>query len=86
MKTKFILQKLLPDQVIDEDAIIDVPENYRQLLISGVLYNLTARPKYKDENIFAVNKQTFESEFQSLKFSYYNLESSYEGRDITFKF
>ena len=74
------------DQVIDENQIIDVPENYRQLIISGVLYNLTARPKYKDENIFAVNKQTFESEFQSLKFSYYNLESSYEGRDITYKY
>ena len=74
------------DQVIDEEAIIDVPENYRQLLISGVLYNLTARPKYKDENIFAVNKQTFESEFQSLKFSYHNLESSYESRDTTYKY
>ena len=63
-----------------------MPEYYRQLIISGVLYNLTARPNYKDENIFAVNKQTFESEFQSLKFSYYNLESSYEGRDITYKY
>ena len=74
------------DQVIDDDAIIDVPENYRQLLISGVLYNLTARPKYKDENIFAVNKQTFESEFQSLRSSYYNLESTYESRETTYKY
>tara|TARA_Y100000310_G_scaffold172071_1_gene172180 strand:+ start:543 stop:1289 length:747 start_codon:yes stop_codon:yes gene_type:complete len=74
------------DQVIGEDAIIDVPENYRQLLISGVLYNLTARPKYRDENIFAVNKQTFESEFQSLKFSYHNLESTYESRETTYKY
>ena len=74
------------DQVIDDAAIIDVPENYRQLLISGVLYNLTARPKYKDENIFAVNKQTFESEFQSLRSSYYNLESTYESRETTYKY
>ena len=74
------------DQVIDKAAIIDVPENYRQLIISGVLYNLTARPKYKDENIFAVNKQTFESEFQSLRSSYYNLESTYESRETTYKY
>ena len=74
------------ESVIDESAIIDVPENYRQLLISGVLYNLTARPKYKDENIFAVNKQTFESEFQSLRSSYYNLESTYESRETTYKY
>ena len=74
------------DQVVGENAIIDVPENYRQLLISGVLYNLTARPKYRDENLFAVNKQTFESEFQSLKFSYHNLESTYETRDVTYKY
>jgi hypothetical protein len=73
-------------QVVDENAIIDVPENYRQLLISGVLYNLTARPKYRDENLFAVNKQTFESEFQSLKSSYHNLESTYESRDTTYKY
>ena len=74
------------DQVVGENAIIDVPENYRQLLISGVLYNLTARPKYRDENLFAINKQTFESEFQSLKFSYHNLESTYETRDVTYKY
>ena len=74
------------DSVVDDQAIIDVPENYRQLIISGVLYNLTARPKYRDENIFAINKQTFESEFQSLKFSYANLESSYEKRDMTYKY
>ena len=74
------------DQVVGENAIIDVPENYRQLLISGVLYNLTARPKYRDENLFAINKQTFESEFQSLKFSYHNLESTYETRYVTYKY
>ena len=74
------------DSVVDDQAIIDVPENYRQLLISGVLYNLTARPKYRDENVFAVNKQTFESEFQSLRFSYANLESTYEKRDMTYKY
>ena len=74
------------EQVVDENAIIDVPENYRQLLISGVLYNLTARPKYRDENLFAVNKQTFESEFQTLKFSYHNLESTYESRETTYKY
>ena len=74
------------DQVVDDQAIIDVPENYRQLLISGVLYNLTARPKYRDENLFAVNKQTFESEFQTLKFSYHNLESTYESRETTYKY
>ncbi len=74
------------DQVLGENAIIDVPENYRQLLISGVLYNLSARPKYRDENLFTVNKQTFESEFKSLKFSYHKLESTYESRDTIYKY
>ena len=74
------------NQVIGLKSIIDVPENYRQLIISGVLFNLTARPKYRDENLFAVNKQTFESEFQSLKGSYHNLESTYESRETTYKY
>ena len=76
------------ENVINDQSVIDLPESYRQLLISGVLYNLTARPKYRDENIFAVNKQTFELEFQTLKDAYDGLDTSYlyETRETTYKY
>ena len=73
------------DQVTDKDQIVDVPETYRQLLISGVVIALTSRPKYKDVDIFNVNKEIFEREYTNLKFQYDNLEASYESRDMTYK-
>ena len=72
--------------VVDKEAIIDLPESYRQLLISGVLYSLTARPKYKDPDIFAVNKEIFDMELISLKNQYANLEATYMSRDMTYKY
>ena len=74
------------DQVTDKDQIVDVPETYRQLLISGVVIALTSRPKYKDVDIFNVNKEIFEREYTNLKFQYDNLEASYESRDMTYKY
>lgn len=74
------------DNVVGKDAIIDLPESYRQLLISGVLYALTSRPKYKDPDIFAVNKEIFEMELFSLKEQYANLEATYMSRDMTYKY
>ena len=74
------------DNVVNKDAIIDLPENFRQLLISGALYSLTSRPKYFDENIFNLNKETYERELQSLKFNYANLEATYTSRDLTYKY
>ena len=74
------------DNVVGKDAIIDLPESYRQLLISGVLYSLTARPKYKDPDIFAVNKEIFDMELFSLKEQYANLEATYMSRDMTYKY
>ena len=74
------------ENVVGKDAIIDLPESYRQLLISGVLYALTSRPKYKDPDIFAVNKEIFDSEMVSLKFQYTNLEATYMSRDMTYKY
>jgi len=74
------------DNVIDEDAIIDLPESYRQLLISGALYSLTSRPKYKDPDIFALHKETFEKELVALRAQYVNLEASYTTRDMTYKY
>ena len=74
------------ENVVGKDAIIDLPESYRQLLISGVLYALTSRPKYKDPDIFAVNKEIFDREMVSLKFQYTNLEATYMSRDMTYKY
>jgi hypothetical protein len=74
------------ENVVGKDAIIDLPESYRQLLISGVLYALTSRPKYKDPDIFAVNKEIYDSEMVSLKFQYANLEAAYMSRDMTYKY
>ena len=74
------------ENVVGKDAIIDLPESYRQLLISGVLYSLTARPKYKDPDIFAVNKEVFDMELSSLKRQYANLEATYMSRDMTYKY
>mgnify|MGYP003638438541 FL=1 len=74
------------DNVVGKDAIIDLPESYRQLLISGVLYSLTARPKFKDPDIFAVNKEIFDMELFSLKNQYANLEPTYMSRDMTYKY
>ena len=74
------------DNVVGKDAIIDLPESYRQLLISGVLYNLTARPKYKDADIFKVNKEIFDMELFSLQRQYANLEATYMSRDVTYKY
>ena len=74
------------DNVVGKDAIIDLPESYRQLLISGVLYNLTARPKYKEPDIFKVNKEIFDMELFSLQRQYANLEATYMSRDVTYKY
>jgi len=74
------------DNVVGKDAIIDLPESYRQLLISGVLYNLTARPKYKDPDIFKVNKEIFDMELFSLQKQYANLQATYMSRDVTYKY
>tara|TARA_R100000664_G_scaffold2996_1_gene7047 strand:+ start:13431 stop:14252 length:822 start_codon:yes stop_codon:yes gene_type:complete len=74
------------DNVVDKKAIIDLPESYRQLLISGVLYALTSRPKYKDPDIFSVNKEIFDMQLFSLKEQYANLESTYMSRDMTYKY
>jgi len=74
------------DNVVGKDSIIDLPESYRQLLISGVLYALTARPKFKDPDIFSVNKEIFDMELFSLKNQYSNLEATYMSRDMTYKY
>jgi len=74
------------DNVIDEDAIIDLPESYRQLLISGTLFSLTGRPKYKDADLFVIHKEIFDKELNSLRVQYMNLEATYTTRDVTYKY
>lgn len=74
------------DNVVNKDAVVDLPENYRQLLISGALFALTSRVKYRDENVFKVNKEIFEREMITLRESYANLEASYTTRDMLYKY
>ena len=74
------------DSVINEDTTIDLPESYRQLLISGTLFALTSRPKYKDADIFALHKEIFDKELISLRAQYANLEATYTTRDMTYKY
>lgn len=71
---------------IAEASLIDLPESFRQLLISGTIYALTSRPKYKDEDIFNLNKETYEREYKSLKFQYDDLEASYTEREFGYKY
>ena len=74
------------DNVIGEDSVIDLPESYRQLLISGTIFALCSRPKYKDEDLFALHKEMFDKELLSLSVQYSNLEAAYTTRDVTYKY
>mgnify|MGYP005828006917 CR=1 FL=1 len=49
---------------------VDLPESYRQLLISGVVMALTLRPKFKDPDLYAHNKLIFDKEYVELKERY----------------
>ena len=55
---------------------VDLPEAYRQLLISGVVMALTLRPKFKDPDLYAHNKEIFEKEYIELKDRYNYLETT----------
>ena len=72
--------------VLSDQAEVDLPESYRQLLISGTLLALASRGKYKDEDIFAVNKEIFEREYVSLKLQYENLEVEYTSYEPKYKY
>ena len=74
------------DTVLTEQAEVDLPESYRQLLISGTLYALASRGKYKDEDIFTVNKEIFEREHLSLTRQYDNLEVEYVSYEPKYKY
>jgi hypothetical protein len=74
------------ENIVNKDAIIDLPESYRQLLISGVLYSITARPRWKDEGVMNVNKEIFDMELFSLQNQYANLEATYAARDMVYKY
>jgi hypothetical protein len=74
------------ENVVGKDAIIDLPESYRQLLISGVLYSMTSRPRWKDQDVRDVNKEIFDMELFSLHNQYANLEATYASRDVIYKY
>lgn len=63
------------ETTITTETVIDLPESYRQLLISGCLTALASRGKYKDPDIYTVNKEIFDREFVSLQNQYHNLET-----------
>ena len=58
------------------DTTVDLPEAYRQLLISGVVMALTLRPKFKDPDLYAHNKGIFDKEYIELKDRYTYLETT----------
>ena len=74
------------ESVVTKNTVIDLPESYRQMLISGVLIALTNREPHKDPDIFAVNKEIFEREYVSLKEQYINLEVEYVQYEQTYKY
>ena len=55
---------------------VDLPEAYRQLLISGVVMALTLRPKYKDSDLYMHNKEIFNKEYIELRARYDYLETT----------
>ena len=55
---------------------VDLPEAYRQLLISGVVMALTLRPKFKDPDLYVHNKEIFDKEYIELKDRYNYLETT----------
>ena len=55
---------------------VDLPEAYRQLLISGTVMALTLRPKYKDSDLYMHNKEIFNKEYIELKSRYDYLETT----------
>ena len=74
------------ESTIIDSTVIDLPESYRQMLISGCLLALTNRGQYKDPDVFAVNKEIFELEHSSLKFQYDNLEVEYVTMEPQYKY
>tara|TARA_Y100000310_G_scaffold227629_1_gene229916 strand:+ start:109 stop:855 length:747 start_codon:yes stop_codon:yes gene_type:complete len=71
---------------VEEGTNIDLPEAYRQMLVSGTLFALTNRGKYKDPDVFAVNKEIFEREHESLRRQYINLEAEYVRHNMIYKY
>jgi hypothetical protein len=59
-----------------QSSPVDLPEAYRQLLISGVVMALTLRPKFKDPDLYAHNKEIFDKEYMELKDRYNYLETT----------
>lgn len=74
------------ESVVTRNTNIDLPESYRQMLISGALIALTNREPHKDPDVYAVNKEVFEREYEALKNQYINLEVEYTQYDQTYKY
>ena len=73
------------ESTVDSETSIDLPEAYRQLLISGSLMAITSRGKTKDPDLYKHNKEIFNSEYMALKTQYYNLEKP-ENLDLEYQY
>ena len=74
------------DLAIIDSTVIDLPESYRQMLISGCIMALTSRGSYKDPDVFEINKEIFEREYTELKVQYHNLEVEYVTMEPQYKY
>ena len=68
------------------DQTVNMPPFYRQMLVSGVLMNLTVRQKYKDVDLYQHNKEIFERETVQLKQNYDNLVITYLTREPYYQY
>lgn len=63
-----------------DSQTVNMPPFYRQMLVSGVLMNMTVRQKYKDVDLYQHNKEIFERETVQMKQNYDNLVITYLTR------
>lgn len=68
------------------DQTVNMPPFYRQMLVSGVLMNLTVRQKYKDVDLYTHNKDIYEREVVQLKQNYDNLVITYLTREPYYQY
>ena len=69
-----------------ENQTVRMPPFYRQMLVSGVLMNLTVRPKYKDVDLYTHNKEIYEREVVQLRTNYDNLVITYLKREPYYQY
>ena len=69
-----------------QDQTVSLPPFYRQMLVSGVIMNLTIRQKYKDVDLYKHSKDVYERELIQLKENYDDLVPTYLNREPSYKY